>query len=96
MIVDGTIVGTEPLTAGDTSTAYEVTPGTRVVEAKTQTQPGRNWSPYTVTLKAGQDFTRVLECCPFCLQTDVVSDTTPRERQALWPSARVRLVSVRS
>lgn len=66
LLVDDQAVGTEPLIAGDTSTAYDVAPGAHLIAARTQTQPGRNWQPFAVTLKAGQAFTRVLECCSFC------------------------------
>src|SRR5262245_23836326 len=66
LIVDDTILGTEPLVAGDTSSAYDVTPGAHEIAARTQTQPGRSWQPYPITLRPGQHFVRILDCCPFC------------------------------
>ena len=67
-IVDGTDVGTEGLQAGQTSTEYDVKPGDREISARTEIQPGINWTPHSVTLTPGEHFTRVLECCPFCSQ----------------------------
>ena len=63
LIVDGSIVGTETMAAGQTSQIHDVTPGQHFIEARTVVQPGIIWDSFAaVTIPSGQLFTRILEC----------------------------------
>jgi len=61
LFVDGTMVGTETLSAGLDSHHYPTTVGTHVLSASIANTNGRTWGPTTVAVPAG-GYTLLLTC----------------------------------
>ena len=63
LIVDGNVIATETLTAGESSDVYNVTVGQHVIEAREDVVGGFVFSfPNPVTILSGQIFIRELDC----------------------------------
>lgn len=62
LFIDGSLVGTETLSAGASSKAYPATAGQHVVSARVANINSRVWPPITVTVPSGNSYTQLLLC----------------------------------
>ena len=62
LYVDGSLVGTETVPVGGTSSGYTTHSGSNVLSAQESKTGGFVWSPTTYNVPAGGSFTMILTC----------------------------------
>ena len=62
LFINGTLVGTETVAVGGTSSGYSTHAGSNVLSAQEARDGGFAWSPTTFTVPGGGAFTMILTC----------------------------------